>query len=50
MDTHKPLIKKMIYERSEVESAAEWLKREIAKTDDKEKIKKLIDESFSIIT
>lgn len=48
MDTPKPLIKKMIYERSEIESAAEFLKQEIAKTDDKEKIKKLIDEAFSI--
>lgn len=48
MDNNKPLIKKMIYERSEVESAAEWLKQEVAKTDDKEKIKKLIEESFSM--
>jgi len=48
MDTPKPLIKKMIYERSEVESAVEFLKQEIAKTEDKEKIKMLIDESFSI--
>jgi len=48
MDTPKPLIKKMIYERSEVESAAEWLKQEVTKFDDKEKIKKIIDESFSI--
>ena len=48
MDVPKPLIKKMIYERSEIESAAKWLKQEITKTDNKEKIKKLIEESFSI--
>ncbi|MBI4159327.1 hypothetical protein HY500_03660 [Candidatus Woesearchaeota archaeon] len=48
MDTPKPLIKKMIYDRSEVELAAEFLKQEIAKTEDKERIKRLIDESFSI--
>ena len=48
MDKPQQLIKKMIYERSEIESAVEFLKQEIAKTEDKEKIKKLIDESFSI--
>lgn len=48
MDKFQPLIKKMIYERSEIESAAEWLKQEVSKTEDKDKIKKLIDESFSI--
>ena len=44
MEQAKPLIKKMIYERNEVESAAEWLKE---KTKD-EKVKELINIAFSM--
>ena len=33
MEQAKPLIKKMIYERNEIESAVEWLKKEIKDAD-----------------
>jgi len=44
MEQAKPLIKKMIYERNEIESAVEWFKKEIKD----ENIKKLINKAFSI--